>query len=330
MKACFKQIRTGSGPDIWTETFHTHLKERGVESSVQFFPKYYEMTPQLLKIIDKHVDCDVIQSNTRDGFVFKQERTPLVVRATLNVHEHGFAEFKTPLQRLVHPLWKIYEGKSIEAADEVVYVSKYKMNSYQRTYGTDKGRIIYNGVDTSFFQPMDVEKGEYEGKTVLLFSGNFTKRKGSDILLEVMRELGDDYVLLCAGLREHIRRPERNIISLGRVGREHIRHYYNLADIFFFPSRLEGLSLSTLEAMACGLPVVTSNATSFPELIDDGRGGYLCNPDNIGEFKERIVSLAEDESVRERMGDHNRARAVKEFNMDNMVGEYIELYKKLI
>ena len=63
---------------------------------------------------------------------------------------------------------------------------------------------------------------------------------------------------------------------------------YQQSDILFFPTLREGFGLVVAEAMACGLPVVTTDCSSLPELIDHGKGGYLCEPNNLEDMIGRI------------------------------------------
>jgi Glycosyltransferase len=104
---------------------------------------------------------------------------------------------------------------------------------------------------------------------------------------------------------------------------------YNYADIFLFPTRLEGFGLSVAEAMACGKPIVTTDCSSMPELVIDGKGGFLCEMDNVKDFADSIRILAEDSGLRRQMGTFNRARVIEKFSLDRMVQEYITVYKKL-
>lgn len=329
MRVCYKQIRVGSGTDVWAESLASSLRKTGHEADILFYSKLFQITPHLLKIIDKKDVCDVVHVKTPEGFALKAGGIPLLVTAHLNVHDPAFTPYRSGRQRLVHPLWKRYEKRCFEAADEITFPSRFTMESYQKTFGMTDGRVIHNGVDTGFYKPMDVADNPYPDKTVLFFCGNYSMRKGADLLPKIMGELGDGYVLLLAGLRDTPGRLPHNMTALGRLEPEKLRHYYNIADTYLFPSRLEGLSLSTLEAMSCGLPVVASDATSFPELVDDGRGGFLCQTDDVPSFVDRVRYLAESEGERKKMGAYNRGRAVKDFSLDMMGQKYLRLYEEV-
>ena len=104
----------------------------------------------------------------------------------------------------------------------------------------------------------------------------------------------------------------------GRRGLEE----YRQADVLLFPSRLEGFGYAVAEAMACGVPVVASNTSSLPELVDDGETGRLCVPEDPGSFVQAVRELAGDPQRRVSMGVAARARAVERFSLRRMASEY--------
>jgi glycosyltransferase involved in cell wall biosynthesis len=105
---------------------------------------------------------------------------------------------------------------------------------------------------------------------------------------------------------------------------------YNGADIFLFPSRLEGFGYAVGEAMACGKPVVCTDASSLPELVVDEKGGLLCQLDSVDEFSDKVRLLGRDEQLRRTMGEFNRNRIVSHFNISQMGASYGELYRRSI
>ena len=97
-------------------------------------------------------------------------------------------------------------------------------------------------------------------------------------------------------------------------------------DIFFFPSLLEGYPNALCEAMACGLPAVSSNAGEMPYILDDGRGGFLCNPydtDSMTSALRRILDLTFEQ--RKGMGIYNRAKIVANNSPQKIFQKYFAL-----
>jgi len=90
------------------------------------------------------------------------------------------------------------------------------------------------------------------------------------------------------------------------------------ADIFVFPSFREGLSVALMEAMACEMAVVASKIRGNVDLIDDGKGGFLCNPHSSDEVAAAIDKLGDDPQLRASMGAYNDAK-IKEFDVEKIV-----------
>jgi len=84
------------------------------------------------------------------------------------------------------------------------------------------------------------------------------------------------------------------------------------------------------EAMACGLPVVASNCSAIPELIDEGKGGFLCPVGDVKAFAEKINLLADSPKLRREMGEYNRAKVEKMFTLDRMIKEYQDLFQEVL
>jgi glycosyltransferase involved in cell wall biosynthesis len=101
-------------------------------------------------------------------------------------------------------------------------------------------------------------------------------------------------------------------------------------DILLMPTVREGFGLSVAEAMATALPVVASDCSSIPELVDNGEGGYLCPVGDVGAFAEKINFLAANPSLRKEMGEYNRDKAVRMFRLDQMVEGYKQLFEEVL
>jgi glycosyltransferase involved in cell wall biosynthesis len=101
---------------------------------------------------------------------------------------------------------------------------------------------------------------------------------------------------------------------------------YREMDILVMPTVREGFGMAVVEAMACGLPVVASDCSSIPELLDDGKGGYLCPVGDVAAFADRINMLAQSQKLRREMGDYNRAKAIETFGLEKMIAAYRHLF----
>lgn len=100
-------------------------------------------------------------------------------------------------------------------------------------------------------------------------------------------------------------------------------------DIFFLPSRWEGLPRTVLEAMASGIPVVASSVDGTSEAVLDSVTGYLVAPDDLNGYVQKLVELIQDENKRETMGIEGRKRVEKYFSYKRMIGKLLSIYEFL-
>lgn len=186
--------------------------------------------------------------------------------------------------------------------------------------------VIKNGVDENLFTPITRNEPE---KIRILFAGNPSRRKGLNLLKSVADQLGNKVEILCTQGMRNVEVPnsvKKTLKFLPRVSHDQMPSLYQQADIFLFPSFREGLSLVMLEAMACGLPIVTTNLSSMPELVVQNKGGFLCNYQSADDLVNRLSVLITSPNLREEMGNFNRERILNEFRQSRMVYQYQSLF----
>lgn len=218
-----------------------------------------------------------------------------------------------------------------KSADRLVAVSKFVADCVLKHCPTNTKpvEVIYNGIDIHRFQP---EKNANSDRPLrVLFVGNPTRRKGFHLLAGIAEQLPDGVELaFTSGLRdEEVKATNRRLVSLGRVPYSEMHRVYQQADILLFPAYREGFGLCAAEAMASGLPIVSTNCSAIPELVDEGRGGFLVTPGDIPAMLEKTRRLLASTELRRDMGEWNRSRAVKDFDRGRMANEYRELFTSL-
>jgi len=118
-----------------------------------------------------------------------------------------------------------------------------------------------------------------------------------------------------------------NTLFTGYIPQEELPHFYAACDVFVIPSVVEAFGLVTIEAMACGKPVIGTNVGGIPDIIKDGVNGFLVEPKDVSVLAEKITILVNDSNLSKRMGKAGRETAEKKFNSENRVVKIIELYK---
>ena len=332
MKIVFPIITASSGSDIYYELLSSYLQSNGVTAQIIKLDYHYEFIPFLYrKIINKLKSFDIIHSNGEYGNLFKIPGKPLIITLHHNVFDRDYQSCTSLPQKLYHyGILKKRLRKSIEMSDAVVCVSKATKKSFLKTFPDNSEKIItiYNGIDINFFKPK-LENVDQQQKT-LLFVGKLSKRKGADLLAPIMCRLGEEFTLICVSKSQKVQGYPPNIRFQTNITQKELVERYSKAQILLFPSRLEGFGLAIAEAMACGLPVVASNCSAIPELIDNGKGGFLCPVGDVNAFAEKINLLADSPKLRREMGEYNRSKVEKMFTIDRMVNEYRELFEEAL
>jgi glycosyltransferase involved in cell wall biosynthesis len=171
---------------------------------------------------------------------------------------------------------------------------------------------------------------------IVLFAGLLIPRKGADKVIRIADKLRNkDVVFLLAGdgpgrkkYEKMVRelKLEHKVFLLG--WRTDIHKLYQASNVFLLPAEGEGLPGVVMEAMAYGVPCVASNIPCIPDLIDNGKNGFLCNKDDIDEFSSRITELAGDK--RKRVSFSKQAIIkIKKFEWKNVLNEYERLYEQV-
>ena len=227
-------------------------------------------------------------------------------------------------------------------AQLIVYARKTE-NDLNRFYGPHEPLpVVYIGVDHSVFNPQRTadrrndarrELGLRSEQIVLLLVGNDWRKKGIHALLKALPQLSDlPVVLLVAGNDEtHSYEPIiRNSGLSDRVRflppRSDVAFYYAAADVYASPSLEDTFALPPEEAMACGLPVITTVTNGTSEIMTDGVDGFiLTDPNDDRALASRIRLLCEDVELRRRMGTA-AAQTARKYTWENNGQQFREIF----
>jgi glycosyltransferase involved in cell wall biosynthesis len=224
----------------------------------------------------------------------------------------------------------IYERitqKCFDVSDKVWYVSNAGRESCHRLYSVaqDKEKVIYNGVSPEFLEKADENrlKLNVDGTYRITYIGRLVKVKGVDLLVQAVAEIAKEKIVTLdvvgdgeerANLEELAQRLgiAENVHFYGRQA--DVGKFLNKSDIFVYPSVWqEVFGISIVEAMAHGLPCVANNVGGIPEIVEDGKSGFLTKEptaNGLAEAVRRVIGLYENGGIEE-VSRNAKARAQK-------------------
>jgi len=242
----------------------------------------------------------------------------------------------------------LIEPLCMKRADRIIAVSQFTKRDITSVFDIPESKIaiIHHGVhpeDFVFPEEARVKLRSTLGinsQPMILFAGKLAPRKGVDILLralpQVLREMEVKLVLAGSGnQRDYQQLAEALGISdklrfLGRVPDDTLRLLFSSCDLFVLPSRLEGLGIVILEAMAAGKPVVATNVGGIPELIESGQNGILVETNNERELASAIVKVLSDNSLARTIGENNMKKMRERFSWKVAAQKTERVYNELI
>ena len=265
---------------------------------------------------------------------------------------HHIDDFVTP--RLIQ-----CQNDSIYKPNYRIVVSEYWKDRLRSEFGLNSHRI-YNGVNINRFRPPTEiqrnnakKKFDLNGKTVFLSIGGIEPRKNSIRLLRAFdsarRRLltkGMESVLVIAGgetlfdytpyrteffdcLEDSDLEVGKDLLLLNTVEDEEIPKLYHAADSLLFPSVKEGWGLVVLEAMASGLPVLTSDIPVFKEYLQHRKNAIMVNAEDESSIESGIVNLAKDVELQQRLSSSG-PKTAKLYSWERTAKEHLEYYYELI
>jgi len=198
--------------------------------------------------------------------------------------------------------------------------------------------IIYNGINTNAFSPLPKEQCRKElnlplNKKIILsvIKKQDDQWKGWAFVVETAEQFKNnkDIVFINIG---RITSNKNNLLGLPPISEEGVlKKYYSATDILLYPSIADNCPLVVLEAMACGLPIVSFNTGGIPELIEHKANGYIAKHKDTDDLKngiEYLLNLSNQES--EQMRQHSIKKIKNGFTTEKTTNEYIELYNHIL
>lgn len=208
-------------------------------------------------------------------------------------------------------------------------IEEYKLNSSEVT-------CIYNGVDTKKFCEINSTINNTRKKIRLISVGRFEEVKNHKIMIEAISltlssHNNIELVLVGDGelrgeIENQIEEKELNDYVLLHGVTSNVSEELNKADIYVMSSDAEGLPLSVLEAMACGLPIITTAAGGVVDIVKNGENGLVTPIGNAEALSQAISTMIENNILRKSMGENSRKKSI-EFDIRSCVEKYQHVYE---
>jgi len=229
--------------------------------------------------------------------------------------------------------YHLWQAPLLKRADRVITVSRWAAEYLQQIHGIPEVRGVHNGVDLKRFRPPGVGEKEklkkqfgLSGKVALLSSRFALEKNQYSALMAARGQEG--LTLAFAGTGPLFNTAKRlariwkvdNAVFLGHVSE--MPELYRAADLFLFPTFGENQSLATLEAMASGLPVLSSNIPAQRELIDDGVEGWLIPPWPPRILRRKLNELLTNETALKGAGKRARLRVETQHTLESAAADF--------
>ena len=311
-----------------------------------YSPKNITAYKQLVKLIKKE-GIDYIHCNTPvGGFLGRLAGKKCKVKKII-YQAHGFHFYDgAPLKN-----WLVYypiEKWLAHYTDAIITINK---EDYERTQSfrlRNNGKVYYVpgvGIDLSQYELSEntreikrKELGLKETDVALISAGELNANKNNKVIIEALAILQNRNVhyYLCGvgpceeGLRNLVQKKgiAEQVHFLGY--RADVKELFQAADVFVMPSFREGLSRSIMEAMASGLPCIVSKIRGNVDLVEEGKGGYLCDPYDIHSFEISIENCLHDSAEAKHMGAYNKSKIIQYSSgvvEEKLKDIYLEIFK---
>lgn len=346
--ACNFEFGSSTSKDRVSE-FRKELESRGIKTHQISVPRKIVAIREMIQSYKKtkklvtNNNYDIVHCHSPIGGVIarvackknREKGTKVIYTA------HGFHFFKgAPFRNWI--LFFPIEILLSRFTDIIITINK---EDYIRTKKLlKKVRIEYVpgiGIDVEKFDGVVIDKSEKrrelgvpENAFLVLSVGELNKNKNHETVIRAIYKLNNPnvYYIICGqgALEEKLKNLiidlglEKQVKLLGYRG--DIAEISKASDIFIFPSLREGLSVALMESMACGLPIICSKIRGNADLVKEGKGGYLIEPQNVDEYTKALDLLTKDRHLREKMSKYNKEN-ISGFNIETVNKYILNIYK---
>jgi glycosyltransferase involved in cell wall biosynthesis len=261
------------------------------------------------------------------ALVAKLKKIPYIVHVHSDIQPMGLLKF------LIEPYKKYLSSHVLRGAALTLFVTEAQEEEFKDLYKLQRTAVLPNGVDDKFFIKRKPRSNNSKEEASILFVGRLNHHKNIPFIIEAVSLMQQKVKLNIVGEGELHNQLDAMIKKLklndkvklhgSKSGDELIKQYRE-ADIFVMASKSEGFSLSLLEAMASGLPVVVTNSPGLANFVRDT--GMVVNTNNVKVFGQELDKLLSDSSLKSRLGKQSIAKA-KFYQWQKVINSLKDIYK---
>lgn len=285
-----------------------------------------------------HLNCALpfasAPRNVALALIARRTKTPYIA------HLHGTFKVprgSSPAERFYRWAYRtIFAGASrILALGSPSYGSILELGDFARKTHP----LVHNFIDFRAV-PDSAPATDSCGHLRVIFTGALIESKGVYTVIEVANRFPNARFQLVGHCSDDLRANflrrirelglEDRVQLIGPIANSEILRMLSENDVLLFPSRFkyEALPYSVAEAMAVGLPVAASNVGAIPEMIDVPQGGWLAAPDDVAAYVDMLARLRAEPALRQRMGQHNRRKALREYDYDIVINQLCNIWRQ--
>lgn len=317
-------FETYHGIPVHRFNFHRSLAEQDLQQINQIRKKISE--------IRSSFKPDLVHLNNIAPDTFFHLQTSFAYPAPTYIVLHGLPELKDLKSGTLF-------NKTLNSADWIVAVSNQMLEKVRDLLPdiTQKSSAIPNSLEMPPIKPKPLETNPPQ----ILAIGRLFNLKGFDLALKAFSKIhqlipntnmviaGDGPVRTELELLTKELQLENRVTYLGWVKPEKALDLFNNSTVIVMPSRSESFGLVSLQAAQMARPIVASKVGELPEIIDDGRTGFLVESEDVQGFAEKLLFLLQNPEAAEEMGQAARKRAIEKFSWENFLDQYEVLYDQL-
>ena len=273
--------------------------------------------------------------------------TPFFTRkpTVVTIHDLSFLRSPDRFRFANRTYLRLFTRLSVQRATRLIAVSQHTKKDVMKVYGlpADKIDVVYSGLDAHFKRAPKQEIADFRAAhglpdNFILYLGTIEPRKNLSTLIRAYAKVHPAGVkLVCAGGRGWLYqdvfqtveelRLTREVIFPGFIPDHDLPLWYSAADIFVYPSAYEGFGLPVIEALACGAPTITTNASSLPEAAGDA--ALMVPPDDTAALADSLTQLLNDPTLRSELVAKGYKQADR-FNWRTAACQTAQVYAKAL